>query len=76
MQLRVVLIKNPEVNFIGIGHFFTRIIRLDHIGIRAILAGCPQAQTLPWHQIRALRIDTGIQNCKLIATEGLGMPEI
>lgn len=55
----------------GSGHFSTVIIRYDHISIGAISAGTPQAQSLPWHQIRAILVDTGIQDCKLIATEGL-----
>ncbi len=71
IELRVVVIKNPEISLMGSGHFITRIIRLDHISIGAIIAVCSQAQGLPWHQIRAFRVDTGIQDCKLISTEEL-----
>jgi hypothetical protein len=71
IQLRVVVIKNPEISAMGSCHFFTRIVRFDHISIVAILAGCPQAQNLAWHQIRAFGVDAGIQNGKLIATEEL-----
>jgi hypothetical protein len=65
------VIENPEISLVGSGHFFTRVIRFNHISIGAISAGAPQAQNLPWHQIRAFRVDVGIQNCKLIATEGI-----
>lgn len=71
IQLRVVVIKNPKVNLMGSSHFFTVVIWLDHISIGAIIVGCPQAQRLPCHQIRAIRVDTGIQNCQLIAIERL-----
>ena len=55
----------------GSDHFFTRVIRFDHISIGTIIAGCPQAQGLPWDQIRTFRVNPRIQNRKLIATEGL-----
>lgn len=60
----------------GMSNFFTRIIRYDDISIGAIIAGCPQAQSLSWHQIRAFRVNIRIQNCELIATEELVNPQI
>lgn len=60
----------------GMSNFFTCIIRYDDISIGAIIAGCPQAQTLSWHQIRAFRVNTRVQNCELIATEGLADAQI
>jgi hypothetical protein len=62
--------KYSGVNLVGSGHVVTCIIWYDHICSGAIIARCPQAQNLPWHQIRAIPIDRGIQNRKLIATEG------
>ena len=64
------MIKYSEINLVGMGHLVTRVIWFDHICSGAVIAGCTQAQILPWHQICASRIDAGIQNCKLIATEG------
>lgn len=61
------------VDIVGSGDNIAVVIGLDHVRSRAVLARFPQAQSLPRKEVRTIRVDPGVYDRKLIATNRSGL---
>lgn len=70
VQKRVVMVERLESNAVALGHFFASVIWNDRIYLLAVFVWHRHAQGLVRHEIRALIVDSRVQNHELIATTG------